>query len=130
MAIFPLDSNQNGWFTAPMKITKKAMLSFVRGQLATNAVWTVRALVKIYSVNQMPDEKSAGATFHDNGIGFSGKDSQFLSSLAQGAIKYGNLTEKQLAVAFRLIPRYARQVIELSDSAKLETAYLKANPQG
>lgn len=112
-----------------MKITKKALLSFVRGQLATNAVWTVRALVKIYEVNQMPDEKAAKSTFHDNGIGFSGNDSQFLSSLAQAAQKHGNLTEKQLAFAFRIMPRYARQVIELSDAAKLEAAFLKANPQ-
>ena len=100
--------------------TKKNTVSFVKTKLATDPVWAVKALVRIYQENQTADEQVSQSTTHDNGIGFSGCDAEFLSSLAQAQLKYGRLTDKQMGFVFKKMPKYARQVVAMSDTAKLE----------
>lgn len=102
-----------------MKSTKKNVIAFVRKQLGENKAWATKALVRIFNENQMPDEKNSESTIHDNGIGFSGVDSKFLSSLAKQAIETGSLSDKQMVFVFRLMPRYSRQVYSFSDKEKL-----------
>jgi hypothetical protein len=104
-----------------MNATKKDTLLFVKTKLATDPVWAVKALVRIYQENQTADEQVSQTTTHDNGIGFSGADAEFLSSLAQAQLKYGRLTDKQLGFVLKKMPKYARQVIAFSDAAKLAT---------
>ena len=103
-----------------MKITQKLLTAYVRYQLANNPAWAIRALVRIHAENQTPSERAMGATVEDNGIGFSGADAEFLSSLAQSFARYGNLTAKQTTFVLRIMPRYSRQVIAMADRAKLE----------
>lgn len=102
-----------------MNATKKDIVLFVKNQLATNKVWATKALVRIYQENQTADEQAAKATSHDNGIGFSGCDAEFLSSLAEQYLRRGNLSDKQMNFVHRKMPKYARQVIAMSDSVKL-----------
>ena len=101
--------------------TKKNTVTFVKTKLATDPVWAVKALVRIYQENQTADEQASKATTHDNGIGFSGCDAEFLSSLAEAQLKYGRLTDKQMSFVLKKMPKYARQVIAFSDAAKLAT---------
>ena len=103
-----------------MNATKKDTLAFVKGQLATNKVWATKALVRIYQENQTVDEQVAKTTSHDNGIGFSGCDAEFLSSLAEQYLRRGNLSDKQMTFVFKKMPKYARQVVAMSDAARLE----------
>jgi hypothetical protein len=103
-----------------MNATKKDTLSFVKTKLATDPVWAVKALVRIYQENQTADEQVSQTTSHDNGIGFTGVDAQFLSSLAQAQLKYGRLSDKQMSFVFKKMPKYAGQVIKMSDAAKLD----------
>lgn len=102
-----------------MKNNKKNTVAFVKQMLATNKVWALRALVRIYQENQTPDEQAAKLTSHDNGIGFTGVDAQFASSLAEQYLKRGNLSDKQMSFVFKIMPKYAGQVVKMSDEAKL-----------
>ena len=110
-----------------MNATKKDTLAFVKSQLATNKVWATKALVRIYQENQTVDEQVAKTPSHDNGIGFSGCDAEFLSSLAEQYLRRGNLSDKQMSFVFKKMPKYARQVVAMSDATKL-TALVTAAP--
>ena len=103
-----------------MNATKKATVQYVKQMLATNKVWATKALVRIYQENQTADEQAAKVTSHDNGIGFSGCDAEFLSSLAEQYLRRGNLSEKQMSFVHRKMPKYARQVVAMSDPVKLD----------
>ena len=102
-----------------MKTTKKNTISFVKAQLGSNKVWALKALVRIFQENQTDDEQIAQTTTHDNGIGFSGCDAEFLSSLAKQYLQRGSLSDKQMAFVFKKMPKYAGQVIKMSDESKL-----------
>jgi len=102
-----------------MKLTQKNIHSFVKTKLATDKNWALKALVRIYTENQTTDEKLCSVTTHDNGIGFSGLDAKFLSSLAQQYSHCGRLSDKQMQYVFKKIPKYHNQVIKMSDRNKL-----------
>jgi hypothetical protein len=100
--------------------TKKDTLAYVKAKLATDQVWALKALIRIFQENQTADEQVAQSTSHDNGIGFTGCDAPFLSSLAQNYLRYGRLSDKQMGFVYRKMPKYARQVIAMSDASKLD----------
>lgn len=110
-----------------MKLTNKNITSYVRHQLATNAAWSVKALVRIFQENQTQDEQVIEATKEDNGIGFTGTDGQFLSSLAKQAIARGSLSPKQMTFVFKKMPKYHKQVIAMSNQEQLHALVAKAN---
>ena len=103
-----------------MKMTHKNLHSFVRRQLGSNSAWALKALVHIFQENQTFDEQQAETVVHNNNIGFTSADGQFLSSLAKQYIARGSLSEKQMVYVFRKMPKYHRQVIGFSDPVKLE----------
>lgn len=107
-----------------MAITKKAVVTFVKHKLSTDNKWAVRGLIAIYN-NQTNDEKSNSATLHDNGIGFNGVDSTFLSSLSEQYIERNSLSEKQLEVVRKMIPKYHRQLIEIAGGYEKFHKYMK-----
>jgi hypothetical protein len=102
-----------------MKTTQKNIHSFVKSKLATDKNWALKALVRIYTENQTPYEQSFMVTTKDNGIGFTGLDAKFLSSLAYQYQQRGSLSDKQLSYVFKKIPKYHNQVIRMSDRTKL-----------
>ena len=104
---------------SPMKTTKRNIVLFVRTKLATDPVWATKALVRIYE-NQTADEQRADVTREDNGIGFTGIDAQFLSSLAKQFITKGSLSPKQMLFVHAKMRKYAQQIVNVSDQAKLE----------
>lgn len=106
------------------KITKAARKEFVRAMLKNNKTWALRALVVIYA-HQTVDEQSTGITSHENGVGFSGSDSEILSSFAVQYQRRGWLTYKQMTIVFRLIPKYWRQVIDNADLDKIDSLIIK-----
>jgi hypothetical protein len=100
------------------KITKGAIAEYVRHQLKTNEKWAKAALLKIYDF-QTADEKACGFTRKYNNVGFSGADSEFMSSLAVQLQTKGWLSPKQMIYLHKRIHKYTRQIIEVSDSEKL-----------
>lgn len=89
--------------------TKKDRISFLKTQLSTQATWALRGLVRIYEY-QTASEQSSMTTHVHNGVGFSGADAEILSSYAEQYKRKGTLTEKQLAILLKKMPKYARQL--------------------
>ena len=102
-----------------MKLTNKNITAYVRHQLATNAVWSVKALVRIFQENQTQQEQAAETTVEDNGIGFSGTDGEILSSFAKQQLARGSLSPKQMTIVFKAMPKYHKQVIAMSNREQL-----------
>ena len=107
------------------KITKGAIAEFVREQLKTNERWAKHALLKIYEL-QTAEEQASGYTKVYNGVGFSGVHGEIMSSLAEQLISKGWLSYKQMQLVYKIIPKYTRQVIMISDADKLTALVAKA----
>ena len=59
---------------------------------------------------QTADEQRSGGTYYQNGVGFTGADGGFGSSIARQINEKGSLTEKQVAALRRMMPKYWRQL--------------------
>ena len=106
--------------------TKKDRVAFTREKLGTSQAWALRGLVRIFE-NQTADEQAAGTVSHDNGIGFTGIDGEFLSSLAKQYIARGSLSDKQMVHVYKKMPKYARQLVEAANAVSTTaTAEVKA----
>jgi hypothetical protein len=105
-----------------------------KDKLANDPLWTERGLLVIYGY-QTASEQDLGHTTDHNGVGFSGSDSEFLSSLAERVQKFskGNarfapkpvgscLSPKQLKWAQRLMPKYAKQLLNHAKSKPKPTS--------
>ena len=103
-------------------MSKKDIIECLRQRLATDPRWALRALIRIYQ-NQTTDEQSKDATIERNGIGFSGPDAEILSSFARQYQRRGCLSPKQMIILRRRIPAYARQIVQGSDTTRLEAAF-------
>ena len=93
------------------KITNKAQLvSMLKTQLATRPQQAIKGLMRIYA-NQTESEQSSGIVISNNGIGFVHVDSEILTSFAKQFEERGSLSEKQLAILYKKMPKYAGQLI-------------------
>ena len=100
-----------------MKISS-AVSEYVKVQLSTNPAWAQRAIVKLWQ-RQTSDEQAAQTTGHDNGVGFNGTDAFILSSFAEQINKGRTLSVKQLAIAYKKLPKYSKQIISEIPAEKL-----------
>ena len=103
----------------------KAIVTYVKNQLATNPAWATRAIVKLWQ-RQTADEQATQSTGQDNGIGFNGTDAFILSSFAEQINKGRTLSPKQLAIAFKKLPKYSKQIISEIPADKLVELEKKA----
>ena len=93
------------------KITSKAQLvSMLKTQLATRPQQAIKGLMRIYA-NQTESEQSSGIVISNNGIGFVHVDSEILTSFAKQFEERGSLSEKQLEILYKKMPKYADQLI-------------------
>jgi hypothetical protein len=75
-----------------------------------------RSLIKIYEC-QTELEKQMATAHEDNGIGFNKYDAEILTSIAEQCKKHGRLSEKQIALARKRLPKYAGQLARLANIA-------------
>ena len=99
--------------------------NLLKNQLATNPAWAIRGLVRIYTL-QTAEEQAAQTTSQFNGVGFNGTDAFILSSFAQQVNAGRNLSQKQLAIVFKKLPKYWKQIASFIPEAKLEELKAKA----
>ena len=90
--------------------SKQQLIDQMKVNLTTRKDVRAKALVRIFN-NQTASEKQTESTNHYNGIGFTGADAKFLTSLAKQYIYKGYLSEKQDAVLLRKIKKYACQLV-------------------
>lgn len=93
--------------------TKKDTISYFKEMLASNDKWAVRGLLRIYQY-QTAHEKSIEQTTDHNGVGFTGADSNILSSFAKQYSSRGFLSEKQMFILKKRITKYAGQLYNIS----------------
>ena len=97
---------------------KAKVKDYIKQQLGTNKAWAIKALVKVYTLQTL-DEQATGQTSNLNGVGFSGIDSKILSSFAEQVNKGRNLSAKQMAIVFKKMPRYHKQVASFIPADKM-----------
>lgn len=96
-----------------IKITsKEKLLETFKEQFSTRPAQAIKALLFVYD-KQTEDEKKKKETLHDNGVGFN-NDAKLLSSLAEQYRAKGYLSEKQLKLVMKIIPKYAHQIMNHS----------------
>ena len=100
------------------------VIKIFKEKLATNKAWALRGLKIIYD-NQTADEKCDAATKHYNNIGFTGADAEFLTSLAQQYERKGDLSDKQMALLYKKMPKYAGQLLKMSGLKKVNHGFEK-----
>ena len=97
--------------TSVQKITSKTQLvDILKAQLATRPQQAIKGLMRIYA-NQTESEQSSGEVIVNNGIGFVGVDSEILTSFAKQYERKGSLSEKQITILYKKMPKYADQLI-------------------
>lgn len=106
--------------------TKPERLAFYKSRLASNAKWALKAL-QVIGDFQTQEEQTKEQTIEHNGVGFSGFDGPLLTSF-YGQVKrwqaspeaqkrYASpLSERQMHTLYKLIPKYAEQLLRIADS--------------
>lgn len=93
---------------------KKWTTAEIRHNLETNNAWLIRGLMAIYA-RQTADEKDVGLTKHDNGIGFNGVDSNFLSNMVKFYNDRSFLTANQIAKVRKAMLKYSGQLKKIAN---------------
>lgn len=88
---------------------KKDRIALLREKLGTNEAWAIRGLTVIFDY-QTADEQNMEATVEHNGVGFTGADGEILSSFAKQIRKGRKMSPKQMALIFKKMPKYAKQL--------------------
>lgn len=97
----------------------EATLEVIKQKVGSDPKWASKAIVRLFE-EQTASERISYATTEKNGRGFNGVDAEILSSFA-GQIQRGrSLSPKQLAIAYKKLPKYAKQLLELANTSKPE----------
>jgi hypothetical protein len=98
----------------------KARIAHVKQMLGTDASWAIRAL-EIVHAGQTAYEQTCERTTDLNGVGFTAFDAEILTSFAAQVIRWKAnktyptpLSDKQMALLFKRMPKYAEQVFARS----------------
>jgi hypothetical protein len=102
------------------KITKVQVKEFVKNKLSTDSTWAKHALLEIFKFQTLEEQKVRDTTEY-NGVGFTGTDGRILSSLASQLLKKKYLSDKQMLIVFKKMPKYWNQVVKISDKEKLNS---------
>ena len=93
-------------------MTDEALADHIRERVGMNPAWARRALLALY--DEQTEAEKADPTFHEsNGMGFSPQDQEFLSSLAEQALRHETFSSKQLGWLYKLLPKYSKQIVKL-----------------
>ena len=91
---------------------KKDKVRLLRDLVAASKGGCLWALGRIFA-EQTSDEQANEVTRHYNKVGFSGVDAEILSSFAKQYEKRGSLSDKQILLAMKKMPKYAGQLVKL-----------------
>ena len=102
-------------------MNKADTLKALQLKLSTDVRWAHRGLLAIFK-NQTADEQCGANVKYDNAMGFRCVDAHILTSFAGQLQRRGGLSEKQNALLFKKMPRYARQLIKFYGADKIAAA--------
>jgi hypothetical protein len=93
-------------------MTDAQLKEYIRHKLESHPHWARRALLALY--DEQTDTEKEVPTYHiSNGWGFSPQDQEFLTSLAQQALREQTFSMKQLGWLYTLLPKYSGQLVKL-----------------
>lgn len=102
----------SGVFRNNIRMMNKAdTLKALQSKLSSDTRWAQRALLAIFR-NQTADEQNEATVRYHNQMGFRCMDSIILTSFANQLQTRGSLSPKQMSIVFRLMPKYARQLMK------------------
>jgi hypothetical protein len=90
----------------------KEIVAEFRTKLQSDPAWTTRGLVRIFQY-QTAHEQEVQQTEDHNNVGFTGCDAEILTSFAKQVLNGRTLSQKQLAIAFKKMPKYAGQLLKI-----------------
>lgn len=93
--------------------TQNQWKEYLQNLVRTNKKALYRAIILIADL-QTPEEKIMGATFEHNNVGFGAVDAEMMTSLALRLKCGGELTERELAICRNKMPKYWRQLMNIS----------------
>lgn len=93
--------------------SKQAIEQAIKQSITTNERQAVKALLRIYEY-QTDEEQAGGYVYNYNGVGFTTNDADILTSFAKQYLSKGYLSEKQYALLFKKIAKYAGQLTRLA----------------
>ena len=100
----------------------------IQENLEESDAWVIRGVLAIYN-RQTADEQQSQCTKHYNKVGFSGVDSQILSSFAQQILRHrveshprfaSPLSPRQLEIARAKMRKYAGQLARVAREKRAE----------
>lgn len=98
----------------------KYTMEQIKQNITSDRNWAERAIVRLYQ-EQTAAEQSMMETTVKNGVGFNALDAEILSSFAEQVMTHHarrdnnhRLSEKQFAIAFKKLGKYAGQLYRLS----------------
>jgi hypothetical protein len=83
----------------------------IKEKLSTDVRWMERAVIVLYN-RQTEDEKVISHTRHENGRGFNGTDSKYLSYVSKYLLRGGKLSGNHVTKVSRKLPKYWKQIQE------------------
>lgn len=93
----------------------------MKGYPHSKIIW--KMLQAMYN-RQTSLEKNIQATVEDNGIGFNGLDSRWLSEVAVNSKGYKNLTQAQAKAVAKKLKKYIKQLVQIANEKQPEKAPL------
>lgn len=97
---------------------KKEIEAAIRAAITTERNRAIKALLRIYEY-QTEDEKACGTVDNLNGVGFVGTDAELLTSFCKQYERRKTLSDKQMAILFKKIGKYAGQLTRQAISKNL-----------
>lgn len=88
---------------------KYQRIALLKEKLSSNPNWATAGCQRIYEY-QTADEQNTDTTRELNGVGFSGCDAEILSSFAKQLNAGRTMSQPQMDILFRKMPKYAKQL--------------------
>ena len=101
-------------------LTRSTYREFLKEKLSTDAKWAIQAMVRVFEY-QTATEQSREYTKDRNGVGYTPADARLLASFTKQWESKHFLSEKQIFHIKKRMPKYWRQVLEISDLKKLHS---------
>ena len=105
-------------------MTLKELRLSIRAKLQRDVRWAKRATQVIYE-KQTGAEQAGDITLEYNTVGFTAYDAPIMSPIARKVIRNKPLTFKESCTMRRIIPKYWKQLLNISGREKMEEILLK-----
>ena len=96
---------------------KNKAKAFIQHKINTDLNWTLKGLTTVFA-NQTIEEQRVEVTRNHNRRGFTPADAKILCNIAKKVGRF-NLSEKQIFVVRKRLPKYWKQIYNVCDKIKL-----------